>query len=288
MVRARGWASPLQETPDFDLSAEVEWLPLPPFSPYVGDAVGMNIDSGTLNADMTAAADNGALEGQIDVLVDDLYLEPLSEEGGADFEASFGVPINFAVGILKDNEGKIDLGFPVAGTVDEPEIDYSEVISKALTGAMTSLFPINWFGDDGRTFEIEPVVFAPGTADPVDDAQAVADEMGSLLAKKPNLTLRLCGKATAEDLIVLRGGEVPSAEDPEATEEDSREDEEAQPLGKPTQQEVDALLALAVERKELLHEYLVSSHEIDPSRLSECRTSYSIEDPRPPRAEFRL
>lgn len=334
-IKASGWASPLLPTPDFDLTADVAKLPLPPFSPYVSSAAGLNIDSGILNTQAKATSGGGALKGQIDVQVGELFLEPVSEEVDKEFEGNYGISANFATGLLKNDEGIIDLGFPVGGTVEEPAIDYSEVISKALGGAMASLFPLNWFGDDGSSFEILPATFEPASTDLTADGKAAGDEIGRILTDKSQLSIRVCGKATASDLIVLRGGTLPAAVAPEGEGEASEEaaaengageagaeaaaeseadgasqestnqdsanqdsaeegatEEQAAPappsLAKPSQEEVDKLLDLALKRGEVMRAYLTEAHGISADRMSECRTSYSIEDGKAPRAEFRF
>ena len=300
-ISMEGWATPLLPTPDFELSTSISRMPLPPFSPYVSSAVGLNIDGGTLDAQANAGANDGTLKGQLDVLVDDLFLESVSDEVDKEFESLFGVSANFAVGILKDGQGQIDLAFPISGSVEDPQIDYSDVISKAVTGAMASLFPLNWFGDDGSSFEILPATFDPGTAEMTSDGMAAGDDVGKILTAKPQLRILVCGKATASDLIVLRGGDVPLPVDSE--EEDAKSDDDitedgdenepaaeqpAPPLAKPTQQEVDQLLDLAIRRGQVMRQYLTNSHGITTERMSECRTSYSIEDGKSPRAEFRF
>jgi hypothetical protein len=305
-IKVLGWVSPLLPTPDLDLTADMSKMPLPIFSPYVSSARGLHIDSGILGAEAKINASVGALKGQIDVLVDELFLEAVSEEAEKKFENSYGVSANFATGILKDEKGQIDLGFQVSGSVEEPKIDYSEVISKAIAGAMASLFPLNWFGEDVSSFEILPATFDPGTVELTSDGEAAGHEIGKILAGKPQLGVRVCGKAAASDLIVLRGGEPPA---PTLTPEDELEASEgraemdadsdgageeqttvqpAQPLTKPTQQEVDQLLDLATQRGEVMREYLTSVHGVNADRMSECRNSYSTEDGKPPRAEFRF
>ena len=210
-AKVKGWANPLLPIPDFELATNLEQMSLPQFSPYASSMIGMNVDSGSLTADALAAAKSGALQGNIKILVEDLNLEPLSDEDDKSFEDTFGVPVDFAVGVLKNDKGQIDLGFPVSGTVETPEIDYSEAISKAIAGAAAAILPTSWFGDDGLSFKIQPVIFAPGAADITVDGATSADEIGALLKSKPQLTIQLCGRAAAADLIDLRGGELPKA-----------------------------------------------------------------------------
>jgi hypothetical protein len=138
-----GWASPLAPEPGLDLTARVKSVSLPPFSPYAASMAGVNVESGTLWTTASAKTDGESLVGNIDLRIDELFVTPISEEEAKAIEANTGMPVGFAVGILKDDKGVIELGFPVSGTVDEPKLDYSDAINKALSGAMASLFPSN-------------------------------------------------------------------------------------------------------------------------------------------------
>jgi hypothetical protein len=179
-------------------------------------------------------------------------------------------------------------------------VDYSEAINKALSGAMASLFPTNWFGGDAKSYNMKPATFTPGTTELTAEGKAVADRIGAVFAGKPNINLRACGRAARADLATLRGatGEstavagasppldkpappVAASSDPAASSQPP-----AKPVAPPSEKEVEALLALAAERGAAIRAYLSASHGIDPKRVPECRTAYSIEDGKPPRAEF--
>ena len=303
-LSVEGWASPLAHEPDLALTTRLKTLSLPPFSAYAASRTGVNIESGTLWATANAKADKGNLDGKIDIRIGELFVAPISEEEAKALEASTGLPVGFAVGILKDDKGVIELGFPVSGTVAEPRVDYSEAINKALTGAMAAVFPTNWFAGDGKSFDMKPATFTPGTTKLTAEGRAVADQIAAVFAGKPNIRLHACGRAARADIIVLRGGtgeptgEPSSAsgspsplDQPAATEDASNG--QAVPLEPPTQtvvppseKEADTLLALATERGAAIREYLSANHGIDPARVPECRTAYNVEDGKPPRAEF--
>jgi hypothetical protein len=295
-----GWASPFARDPELALETRLKTLSLPHFSPYAASFTGVNIESGALWASADAKANKGNLEGNIDLRIDDLFVAPISEEEAKALEASTGLPVGFAVGVLKDDKGVIELGFPVTGTVAEPKVDYSEAINKALSGAMASLFPTNWFGGDAKSYNMKPATFTPGTTELTAEGKAVADRIGAVFAGKPNINLRACGRAARADLATLRGatGEstavagasppldkpappVAASSDPAASSQPP-----AKPVAPPSEKEVEALLALAAERGAAIRAYLSASHGIDPKRVPECRTAYSIEDGKPPRAEF--
>jgi len=295
-----GWASPLAQAPDLALTSSIKALSLPPFSPYATSSTGVNIESGTLWTTANAKSDKGNLDGKIDIRIADLFVAPISEEEAKALEASTGLPVGFAVGILKDDKGVIELGFPVSGTVSEPNVDYSEAINKALAGAMTALFPTNWFGGDGNSFDMKPATFMPGTTELTAEGKAVADQIAAVFAGKPNIRLHACGRAARADVIVLRGGTAePSTasgspsplDEPDAPEnangnQATPSDPPNPAVAPPSEKEADTLLALATERGAAVREYLSAKHGIDPERVPECRTAYNVEDGKPPRAEF--
>jgi hypothetical protein len=61
-----------------------------------------------------------------------------------------------------------------------------------------------------------------------------------------------------------------------------------QEIAKPSEQEIEKLLALAGDRGVAIRQYLEATYGIDPTRVPECRTAYSIEDGKSPRAEFQF
>lgn len=269
-VTAAGTATPLASTPDFDMQTNVAAFPLALVSPFVTQLSGLTVESGTLDVTANGKAVNNALDGKIDVRVADFYLGEPDSETAAHFQEDFGVPIGFAVGILKDSDGVIALSLPVSGTVTEPSVDYSEVISKAIGGALTSIFPSGLFSSDAG-FSIKPVLFQPGTAELTEEGKAAADPLVSALKAKPEIKLRVCGKGARADLLVMRkldpAGPLPAA--------------------KVTTQEAQDLVKLAQDRGGALRQYLVGQG-VAEQRIGECRTSYSVESDAPPRAEVQL
>ncbi|WP_340117232.1 DUF748 domain-containing protein [Pelagibius sp. 7325] len=301
-VQLQGWGAPLKTKPDFELSSQIDGLLLAILSPYAAKMTGVNIESGELTAAIDANAAEGDLGGAIDLRIDDLFVTPISEQTAEEIKADIGLPVGFAVSILKDDKGVIAFGLPLSGTVAEPQVDYSEAISKAISGAMASVFPTNWFGSDGNTFEMQPAPFIPGTAELTEDGKSVADQMGGLFASKPGISIRTCGRAGRADLVALRGDPLEEplpAPDSGAASEDAAAAlappdkgiapaPESQPIAKPSDAEVEALLALATERGAAVRKYLQAKYGIDPSQIPECRTAYSIEDNKLPRAEFQF
>ncbi|NBB69578.1 MAG: DUF748 domain-containing protein, partial [Alphaproteobacteria bacterium] len=266
-----GSVTPLASPPDGDVRLSVEGFPLPLVSAYATEFAGVTIESGDLGLNVDADAAAGNLAGQLGLAVGDLFLGEPSADTAARFEQDFGVPLDFAVGLLKNDEGVIAFDLPLAGTVEAPVVDYGPVIAKAISGAAASLLPTNWFGDGG-TIAVEPVPFAAGSAALADDGTAVADGVAAMLAAKATLAIRVCGKGARADLAALRGL------DPAAGE----------PLEPPSEAEVERVLELALDRGRAVRGYLVERHGIAAERVRDCRTTYSFDSDAPPRADFQL
>ena len=135
-VALNGWAAPFGKAPDFDLKASVRRLELPPLSPYAARAIGLNVEGGRLSIDASAAADAGKLDGVLDLTLRDLGFSPLSKADAERLSASVGVPIETVVGLLQDDEGRIQLKLPVAGDLQSPSFGLGDAIRQALAGAV--------------------------------------------------------------------------------------------------------------------------------------------------------
>jgi len=290
-LRVNGWAMPLKPTPDFDLNVDLKALPLPAYSSYVSDAIGWNLDGGDLSTTVNATANNNALGGQVGVLVDNLFLNPVTAADGEKLEKQIGVPVQFAVGILKDDQGRIDLDLPLAGTLDKPEVDYSSVIQKAISGFLGSIFGSDSFqGADG--FKLLPVVFAPGSAELTDAGRQSAENYVAMLEKKPSLKLGVCGRANVQDFVALFGSKaLPPLQPTQASTAAAPAGQAAAGAGSRaaiSTAQAKALVELAMERTNVVRGYFVEEKGINTERIVQCRVTYDIEDTQPPRAQFAM
>lgn len=291
-----GTAAPLGEPVEFALDAALTNFPLPLVSPYITKFSGLTAESGALDVTATGEAPGGALAGKVDVRLADFHVAEPDEATAARFKKDFGVSVGLAVGVLKDSDGVIQLSLPVSGAVDAPVVDYSAVISKAIGGAIASLFPSGAVkGEAG--FSIDPVPFDPGAAELGDAGKAAADKIVDALAAKPEIRLRVCGKGARADLLTLRNpGANPAPATPgSATPPPAKPAEGAAPATPPApvtaveanEAEAQALIALAQARGGAIRAYF-EAKGIAAARVGECRTSYSVESDAPPRADVQF
>ena len=282
-LQSGGWASPFAPKPSFDLFGTVRRLQLPTLSPYAVRAAGVNLDSGNLRADATAKADAGRLEGVIDINVGDLSLSSPSSRN--DSTSIVGVPLDTVIGLLQDSDGRIRLTVPFSGDLTAPAFDFGNAIDKALRGAfeaaVTAPFRLAYLPVDlivrmaeSGPPEIKPIPFAAGVAEIGPEGERFVEAIALVLGQRPNLRLRVCGRATREDL-------------------QARLDKEGFSAGKfvppAVRERVEGELAsLAYDRTLAVRSALIREHGISGRQVQECRASYDAGDSGPPRVEIEL
>jgi hypothetical protein len=289
-VEVDGWASHLGLEPDFDVRAKVTDLQLPSFSPYAVKLAGMYLQSGQLSTTTNALAQDGALDGQVELDMRNIKFEPLSEEDAKRLaDQTGGMPIDTVVALLQDSKGRIELNLPLQGSVTKPDVDLSSAITKAIGGAFKSVFRV--FRGKGKSgIGFEPIVFQAGSAELTGEGRVYADGLVELLTERPKLTINVCGSTTLLDAQAVNAAaaietqkagskaqKTPSATVSEPTEQPP-----------PTDQMAQQLTQLAVERTRAVRRYLITERGIDPGRVAECRAAFDAQDTGPPRAEVSL
>jgi len=275
-VDAAGWVQPLAEKPTLDLSLDLQGLQLVSFSPYSAQAVGVNLESGTLSTRTTAAANQGKLKANVRLTVDDLDFTPVSPAAAQRLSAQVGIPVKTAVAMIQDPDGVIRLELPVSGTTESPNIDLSQVISKALGGAFGALIG-GGGNDDGVAFK--PITFEAGSTALKKEGVSTANTLAQMLRQRPKLSVDVCGRVTSQDVLAYanaRGIALPAASPARA---------KAAQL--PDRARAD-LNKLAVERTRAVRQFVANGHGIEASRIEECRPTFDPTDNGPPRVDIKL
>lgn len=272
--------------------ASIEQLELPTYSPYVAELSGVYMERGQLTTFAQAKAEEGALDGNIKLEVLHPEFAPLSEADAKRLADKAGVPLETAVNLLQDGDGRIRLNLPVGGTVEKPDIDISGAINKAIGNALKKVFPptlvVSMLSSMQKGLagvpSFEPFVFAPGSAELDENATAYANKLSDLLNDKPKLSLQVCGRATAADLEAAAGS-LPAAGDAANAEAVAAA---AAARAELAGQYETQLRELAVERTRAVRRYLINEKGVEAKRLGECRTEFSAEDTDPPRVMVSL
>lgn len=291
-VELNGWISGLGKTPDLDITAKVDNLELSTYSPYVSKMTGVHMESGQLDTVTEIKVKQPDLQGKIQLELGYIAFRPLSEAEAKRVSGTIGVPLDTAVSLLQDDEGRIVLTLPVSGALKKPEVDISSAVDKAIGGVLKAAFPPNLVGsmledvfkEGAPTFE--PIEFAPGSAELSETAKRYADGLVELLAEHPKLTMKVCGRSTAQDMQQFMT-QANAAAPPAAGGKGQAGTSEAKPAPDPVAAE-QALAELAVERQRNVRRYLIKEKDDDINRVSECRSTFESADQGSPRVEIYL
>ncbi len=194
-----GTVDPLARPPTFDMRARATDLELAPLSPYAGKYAGYAIERGKLSMDVSyRLGADGRLEASNRVV-----LNQLTFGDRIDSPAATSLPVLFAVALLKDRNGVIDLDLPVSGSLDDPQFSVAALIGRLLRNllakALTSPFSLltRGAGVGGETTDPGRVDFVPGTPRLADAGIAAVATVAEALVQKPALLLTVTGSADA-------------------------------------------------------------------------------------------
>jgi len=187
-----------------DIGVNFRNIELKSYTPYSGKFVGRAIDSGKLSVTLRYRIVNGAMQGDNGLVINKIVM-------GKDIESndSVSLPLDFAIALLEDRDGVIDIDMPVKGDVNNPQFRWGGVVWKAfvnlLTKAVTAPFDLigSLLGIKGDT--LKAVAFAAGEATVDAVARERLDMLAKVLLKRPKLGLTIRGTYDPEaDAFALK------------------------------------------------------------------------------------
>lgn len=204
LARVRGELNPFAPTDNTDLSVVFKNIDMVSASPYAMKFAGYKIAEGKISLDLQYKVRKHMLEGQNQVIIDKLTLGDRIDSPDA-----LKLPLELALAILKDSDGRIDLGLPVSGNMDDPQFSYGALVWKAignvLTKIVTSPFRAlgNLLGVGGD--KLESIDFDAGSAVLLPPEQEKLQQVAKVLASRKQLTLSVPGQySEAADGAALR------------------------------------------------------------------------------------
>ncbi|UFS62665.1 DUF748 domain-containing protein [Sulfurimonas sp. HSL-3221] len=175
-----------------DIGVNFRNIELKSYTPYSGKFVGRAIDSGKLSVTLRYRIVKGAMQGDNGMIINKIVLGDSIESND-----SVSLPLDFAIALLEDRDGVIDIDMPVEGDVNNPKFRWGKVVWKAfvnlLTKAVTAPFDLigSMLGIEGDS--LKEVAFATGspTVDAV--ARERLDMLAKVMIKRPKLAMTVQG-----------------------------------------------------------------------------------------------
>lgn len=188
---------------DSDIVLKFSHLPLPLITPYMAEFAGYTIEKGQMTLDLKYTIQHGQLSAQNKIFIDQLQLGEKVENPKA-----VSMPLELGIALLKDSDGKINLDFPITGSLEDPQFSVGSLVTDVfvnlITKAVTSPFKAlaSLFDSDA---DLSTVSFAAGGNELTADEHTKLDQIATALAAKPELVLEVKGMAYEnQDWPVMR------------------------------------------------------------------------------------
>ncbi len=187
-VRIFGRISPFSFRDHTDVTLAFRGVNLTTLSPYSGKFAGYRIEKGKLDMDIRYRLHDRVLEAENRMVLDQLVLGERVDSPNATT-----LPVDLAVALLKDSEGKIDIDLPVSGSLDDPKFSLRSLYSNALTQLFAKLVssPFALLGNlvSGGSEELDYVKFQPGDASLGPDEKTRLSKVAGVLRRRLGLNL---------------------------------------------------------------------------------------------------
>lgn len=203
MARAVGQVDLFNPTNNMDIKVAFRNVDMSRLTPYMATFAGRRIESGKLSLDLEYKIKQRQLLGENKIVIDRLTLGERVESPSAT-----SLPLDLAIAILQDSDGRIDLGLPVAGSLDDPEFSYGGLIWKAITNVLTKIVTAPFralgalFGGSGE--KVESIVFEPGARKLTPPEREKLLKIAAVLGKRPKLALAVGGIHADVDRVALQ------------------------------------------------------------------------------------
>jgi len=173
-------------------------------SPYSMKFAGYRIASGRLSLDLNYRVNAGLLQGDNKIMLDNFVLGERVDSPGAP-----SLPLELAIALLKDPDGRIDLEVPITGSLDDPQFSLGAIIWNAIGNVIRNIVTAPFralahlFGGDGE--EVGAIAFDPGSSRLLPPEREKLGRIVEALAKRPEVKLVIPARYDAgSDARVLK------------------------------------------------------------------------------------
>ncbi len=201
-ARAVGHINLTNPTDALDMRVQFRNVEMTNLTPYTAQFAGRRIDSGKLSLDLQYKIKQRQLEGENQVIMDKLTLGERIESPTAT-----NLPLDLAIALLQDSDGRIDLGLPVAGSLDDPQFSYGSIVWKAITNVLTKIVtaPFRALGAlFGGGEKLDSITFEAGAPQLTPPEREKVTKLAAAMAKRPGLALAVGGVHVEADRVALQ------------------------------------------------------------------------------------
>lgn len=203
LARAVGHVDLFNPTRFMDIKLIFRNVEMTRLTPYMATFAGRKIDSGKLSLNLEYNIKKRQLQSENQLIIDRLVLGERVESPTAK-----DLPLDLAVALLQDSGGRIELGLPVAGSLDDPQFSYSQLVWKALGNLLGKIVTAPFralgamFGGSGET--LANIVFDAGAQRLTPPEREKLMHLATALNQRPALTLAVRGTWNEADRLAMQ------------------------------------------------------------------------------------
>ena len=203
-ANAQGALNLLDPTAYMDIAVKFSNVEMKNLTAYSGTFANRKIESGKLSMDLNYQIENQQLNSTNKVIIDKLTLgERVASPQGRD------LPLELAIAILEDSNGRIELGLPITGNLNDPEFSYGAIVWKAIGNVLTKIVtaPFRALGalfGGGDADELGKIEFTAGANTLSPSQREGLKKLGEALTTRPNLALTVQGTWAPADKTAIQ------------------------------------------------------------------------------------
>jgi len=190
-VDISGEISPYQNT--YDITVNFDGMPMPLISSYMVQFAGYKIEKGKITLGLNYKIANGQLTASNKIMIDQLELGEKVENPNA-----VALPLELAIALMKDSEGKIKIDVPISGSMEDPQFSISHIIVDALFNVITKIVTSPFTAISslmGSQEDLSSVSFAAGSKELSKPEMTKLDALAKALKEKTQLNIDIKGTA---------------------------------------------------------------------------------------------
>lgn len=258
-----GYVQPFSDIATYHLKGDFKEFSLPAISSYLKASTGIEVKTGQLNTALDLTLTDDEVDGNIIILLQALETALVDSEEAGNLIDQGALPLNMAMGMLKDGDGNVELDVPLSGSISDPNFGLSSIVTlitkKAIMSAtqdylMTTFVPYANIvsiaitaGEFALKLRFDDLEYQVKQVEPDDQQSAYLNDFIALMQDKEDTRVTICAISTPADIGLKAGVSVEKKSD------------------------IKKLLDIGEKREHAFKDHLIEQGKIDSSRILFCK-----------------
>ncbi len=181
---------------NYDVTVKFTGMPMPLISSYMVQFAGYKVEKGKMSLELNYKVVDKELTASNNILIDRFELGEKVENPNA-----VSLPLELAVALMKDSDGKIKINVPITGSLEDPKFSIGHIVTDALVNAIGKVIasPFRALASlIGSEEDLSTIGFSAGDATLAKSQINKLDDLVKALKARPDLKLEIKGTAFQE------------------------------------------------------------------------------------------